>query len=806
MKILILSLLFSLCAHATPELTDEQVLNDTIDHWYSSIFSSNQVRKKDFETAVKGWFYYKKKGKIPGHNLMAIANYSKKSDGQRFYIFQIGPNPKMVRVEWVAHGRNSGAGYSPAESFSNVGESYKSSRGFIKTGGTGVGGTVGPYRALIGLEDQVNDQVLNREILIHKSRSVGAGRNGLSLGCLSVDPERYEPVKNLLIPGTLIYSADGKDHDYYPFMGGSGHVTSADINGVPGTEYDSGPETDPNYKGFESVSELNDVAGPSGPIDFAGGGFSALGTDAAIPSMSEMEGYDPDKDENNENTFSEELTNPGTRSAELQDCKNRASAPWSVVVAEAKKPNGTPEQYFIGTYKALEKHLEEQPMATDALAKSKGIANYNSNKQCLALARMHQHTDFDKENFDQSEEKCSEPNDEGKKICCKYESAESQDYGKCVEAVEAQNEALKKEKELKESQAKSFKEENQKQQEQLEKNKNNIQFGAAVVQKNATTMKANLAGARSEFQVAKLQELNSIQAAMPNRNSILSDCKSYVVGRDMGKKHLKLYLGHLDVADKSVPPTANPCDSVAKLMRTNMVQNIAARKQIIAVVEKAGLKALSLDDKQRRFLNQSSLIGKGALRNRKGGVDYGQIGKFVGQKDRGSSEIKNRMGYGNVADCKGANCRISGGKGLKFNSNRSKKSNLNTSYASYGGSNFSGANGSAVGGSKVLIFEGKKNSNGVFDEDFYANVNLALAGRFPIDKLSVAQKKEYDSVLEYKQMSERQRQANLSGTKAEKLVKIGPKGVGREIWFDKSMDLFKIISNRYKEAVKDNRL
>ncbi len=800
MKILILSLLFSLCANATPELTDEQFLNDTIDSWYSSIFKNGEVRKKDFETAVKGWFYYKKNEKIPGHNLMAIANYSTKSDNKRFYIFQIGPNPKMVREEWVAHGKNSGPGWSPAELFSNTNQSYKSSRGFLKTGGTGTGDTVGPYRALIGLEPGVNGQVQNREILIHKSKNVGAGLAGTSLGCLSLDPERYVPVKNLLIPGTLIYSADGKDHDYYPFLGGSGHVTSADINGVPGTNYDPGPETDPNYTGFDQISELNDVPDPSGPIDFAGGGFSDLGTDAAIPAVTEMKDYDPEKDENNENTFSEELSK-SCFAKEAEDCKNRSSVPWSQVVAEAKKPNGEPAKYFIGTYKALEKHLEEQPMATDALAKSKGIANYNSNKQCLALARMSQYTDFDMEGLEEPKEVCSKDNT----VCCKYKCSQAQDYNKCLEGVKALDLSLEGEAAQKETQAKDYKEITSKQAEEVKKNQNNLQFGVATVQKNATTLKANMAAERSEFQMAKVRELNSIQAAMPNRNSILNDCRSYVAGRDMGKKHLKLYLNHLvDITDKSIPPTPNPCDSVAKLMRTNLVQNIAARKQIISVVEKAGLKALSLDDKQRRFLNQSSLIGNGALRNRKGGVDYGQIGKFVGQKDRGSSEIKNRMGYGNVADCKGANCRVSGGNGLKLDSNRSKKNSINTNFASYGGSNFGGANGSAVGANKVLTFEGKKNDRGVFDEDFYVNVNLALAGQFPVDKLSAAQKKEYDAVLEFNHMSERQKLANRKGS--QKAVKIGPKGLGREIWFDKSMDLFKIISNRYKEAVKDNRL
>ena len=88
--------------------------------------------------------------------------------------------------------------------------------------------------------------------------------------------------------------------------------------------------------------------------------------------------------------------------------------------------------------------------------------------------------------------------------------------------------------------------------------------------------------------------------------------------------------------------------------------------------------------------------------------------------------------------------------------------------------------------------------NGVFQEGFYKNVYLALDGKFPVGKLNPGQRKEYDSLVEYKFNKNKQR---LQGKiKPETKLVQGKKGLGAEIWFDKDLDLFKIISSRYRKV------
>lgn len=84
---------------------------------------------------------------------------------------------------WVSHGVNSGGTY--ATSFSNQPGSKKSSLGEMKLGERYYGSHGLSYR-IIGLEPGKNNNVLDRDIVLHGSDYIGYGHTGKSWGCLSV--------------------------------------------------------------------------------------------------------------------------------------------------------------------------------------------------------------------------------------------------------------------------------------------------------------------------------------------------------------------------------------------------------------------------------------------------------------------------------------------------------------------------------------------------------------------------------------------------------------------------------------------
>lgn len=813
MKLLVFTLLFSLssiaCLAGTPA-ENEEALKQTIDQWYGQIGLSGKVSKTDFNTAVRGWFHYKAKGRIPGHNIMAIVDFSISSTDKRFFIFQIGSNAKMLREEWVTHGKFSGDTFAPGKHFSNTDGSKQSSLGFMKTSENVTvapgANKVGSYRALDGLEgSEVNSRARGREILLHGASYIGPGQGGRSWGCLAVNTKRLDPVRSVLKKGSLIYSNDGKPRTYYTFLGGNGNVTAQDIAGVPGTENDPGPDSDPNVKSFSDLS-LADADDSSGPINFGSGGFGDLGSAAASPALSGMADYKAEEDGEGDNSFSEEMTNNDAKlgqapihgSSSFEDCQNRASAPWCEVVKEAVKVNGTPSKYFSGTWKAMHEHLGSVDNSTGAVRRSAADNNQAENERCIALAAS-------------MEKSCGcDPSNEpdqystfDKEIICKKQSGEDATFCDCKKLVDAYNQSASDEKNLNATELADFKAKGKSQLESIKAQAGSLQSTAVVVQQEMTTAQANIAKSRSQFQVAKLNELNRLQAAMPNRNSLLAECNKNIAGKDLGKKDLKAYLGHLPNQVQTIPVLPNPCSSVAKLMNTNLIQNIPARKQAIKAIEKAGLKALDFNGKEKMLLHQNALgrnarIGDSTASS----ISLGGYGKFKGSNDGAKFGFGKKVEFSG-SECKGSNCNYKGsGKGALGKRRGSKGSSSFDPYSSISTSNNVRSSGSNKD-SKVLTFDSRKRKRGIVDDSFYANVNLALDGRLAVSELSPAQKKEYHAVLEYRKMKPIAPSTNSRSKNRNKQSRNGAKGEGKEIWFDTGMDLFKIISNRYQKVFKN---
>lgn len=149
-------------------------------------------------------------GRIPHHEIMAIADFSQNSGTARFHLVDVVGG--RVLTSWlVSHGRGSDpANSGMVQHFSNRPGSNASSRGSYVTSDT-YSGKHGRSRRLIGL-DPDNNLALSRGIVIHSAEYVNKGmattngRVGRSEGCFAVSRDTIGEVLTRLGPGTLLYA------------------------------------------------------------------------------------------------------------------------------------------------------------------------------------------------------------------------------------------------------------------------------------------------------------------------------------------------------------------------------------------------------------------------------------------------------------------------------------------------------------------------------------------------------------------------------------------------------------------------
>lgn len=144
----------------------------------------------------------------PYSEMIAIADFSKPSDQQRFYIIDL-TSKEIVLQTWVAHGKNSGDNF--VTQFSNKMSSHMSSKGFYLIEESFESPKHGTSLALDGLEKGINDKAREREIIMHAADYVSEefiednGRCGRSYGCPALSNEDMKKAIQLLKPGSLLY-------------------------------------------------------------------------------------------------------------------------------------------------------------------------------------------------------------------------------------------------------------------------------------------------------------------------------------------------------------------------------------------------------------------------------------------------------------------------------------------------------------------------------------------------------------------------------------------------------------------------
>ena len=154
------------------------------------------INSEAVRLAINGFEKLKQLGKLTNMRYLTIADFSKPSNEERFYIIDM-QNQVILMQTLVAHGRNSGLLF--AKSFSNKTASFQSSLGFYVTGNPYIG-KHGTSLELNGVEQGINDKAKQRAIVIHGADYVSngfvkaQGYAGRSLGCPAVPNKEVKAI------------------------------------------------------------------------------------------------------------------------------------------------------------------------------------------------------------------------------------------------------------------------------------------------------------------------------------------------------------------------------------------------------------------------------------------------------------------------------------------------------------------------------------------------------------------------------------------------------------------------------------
>ena len=192
-----------------PSIKNEApVVAKWIDSMYDAIHLDSFGLKKDvFYYACKGYEYFLSKNKLEKPSILTICDYSQSSSSKRLYVIDLNDGQLLFNT-YVSHGKNSGGEY--ATSFSNSMNSHKSSLGFMITGDTYKGGN-GYSMRLDGMEPGINDNVRDRDIVMHGSKYVNAKRAdegttmGRSFGCPAVSYAEHKKIIDAIKDGSCFF-------------------------------------------------------------------------------------------------------------------------------------------------------------------------------------------------------------------------------------------------------------------------------------------------------------------------------------------------------------------------------------------------------------------------------------------------------------------------------------------------------------------------------------------------------------------------------------------------------------------------
>lgn len=167
------------------------------------------------DLALSGYERAVTEGQAEPRSVLTIIDYSQPSTLTRLFV--VDPDDgEILHKSLVAHGKNSGD--TEATRFGNEIDSRQSSLGFFVTGDT-YNGRHGYSLRLHGLEPGINDNALERNIVIHGANYVSEeyaarnGRLGRSWGCPALPTATNREVIDLIKGGSCVFIY-GEDATY----------------------------------------------------------------------------------------------------------------------------------------------------------------------------------------------------------------------------------------------------------------------------------------------------------------------------------------------------------------------------------------------------------------------------------------------------------------------------------------------------------------------------------------------------------------------------------------------------------------
>jgi hypothetical protein len=174
----------------------------------SAFRGSPGLSRKALAAALAAVARSRGRGVVGREDRLALIDFTLPSTEPRFWVLDLEHGTVLYR-ELVAHGSGSGDNY--ATSFSNLDKSRQSSLGLFLTADTYEGAN-GYSLRLHGLDRGVNDQALERKIVIHGAWYVSAehaahfGRLGRSWGCPALPLATAATIIDAIKDGTYLYA------------------------------------------------------------------------------------------------------------------------------------------------------------------------------------------------------------------------------------------------------------------------------------------------------------------------------------------------------------------------------------------------------------------------------------------------------------------------------------------------------------------------------------------------------------------------------------------------------------------------
>ncbi|MCO4794919.1 MAG: murein L,D-transpeptidase catalytic domain family protein [Bacteriovoracaceae bacterium] len=806
------------------EQPDPQELENKISELYQQI-NPEGLSKEIFKIAYLGYVRFSKNGVQVDNNdgkgrheeqlgskaLLTVVDFSQPSGNKRMYVMDISQSPKMILNTVVSHGYGSGRG-AMATSFGNYydasnpnGGTGKSSRMFYVTSVQYDSTRVGYALKLNGQNSGTNHNLFPRGVVLHRGKYVTyaraeSGRVGNSAGCLAVPTEHNRMLVDLLEHRTVIYahtSENSTDSEIKPEDVRSAEEAANQRSSSPNVPAGGpAPVTYENTSEFDEVRNQKTIGSQNGtnsvPLLGGDGSPTSLATLDTEPLSPAPENPTPDKQ-----GFASLNGTEG-----FETCQNLASEPWCSIV---KKVEGgaDPHQFFEASWNDVENKIVYGDDIEDWKAQNMAENNLGMIRECAAMVHLTDKTDCEKKEINKDDKRVSKDG----AIECKYLGPESQDYKHCVSTVDGYEGLLDEEKKQEERQGVQFNTLGAAVTSDLKKS-GDAQTDALTKQQTLIGAQANIANERGNLSMAKARYLQSALGKFPTRQSRLDQCQSkYKKHNNGGVRLYKAYVRQF-TSDPKVPILPDPCNQAMRRMNPNLIHNVKARTQIKKAVEKAGLVAEDYYDKQN------------TLEGNKGKISNAKSNYKIDELD--IEKHRNDFKCGSDEDCFGKSKNdIDKPRKVGLRNSKSKDRNSKSSFKN-------SSNESARRKLRERRRIKNRNGSGIHKEDLYVVMDKALT--YPNRRNLKRIEPEVDEFGRYYDYKDR-----LGVVSKRAKVKIEPflAGFGietrnsrkkysnkisgkRDLWYKKDgtlfefdinkkkdLNLFDIITNRYKSKFKD---